>query len=266
VSPAYEFLDHPGPIPFAHRGGARDGQENSIAAFQHAIDLGYRYLETDVRATADGVLVAFHDHNLDRVTDREGIIERLPYAEVAKARITGRVPIPRLEDVLGTWPGARLNIDVKAESAIGPLAEVLHRTSAWHRVCVTSFSSRRLRHARARMRLLSGREVCTALGPLGVGALRAQPVGGPLARLVRAAASGAPCAQVPYRLGRAPFVSAAFLDSAHALGLKVHVWTVNDAAEMGRLLDLGADGIITDDIETLRDVMKARGLWVTAAT
>jgi glycerophosphoryl diester phosphodiesterase len=262
----YEFLHHPGPIPFAHRGGSRDGQENSMTAFEHAIGLGYRYLETDVRATADGVLIAFHDHSLDRVTDRQGIIERLPYPEVAKARIAGRAPIPRLEEILGAWPEARLNIDVKAESAIGPLTEVLHRTGAWDRVCVTSFSSRRLRQVRARMRLLSGREVCTAMGPRGVAALRAHSLGGPLARPLRAAAGGAPCAQVPYRLGHAPFVNAALLESAHALGLKVHVWTVNDAAEMGRLLDLGVDGVMTDDIEALRDVMKARGLWATAAT
>jgi len=155
VSPAHEFLDHPGPIPFAHRGGSPDGQENSVAAFERAIDLGYRYLETDVRATADGVLIAFHDPTLDRVTDRTGIIERLPHAEVAKARIAGREPIPLLADMLGAWPGARFNIDVKAEAAIGPLTEVLRRTGAWGRVCVTSFSSRRLRHVRARMRLLS---------------------------------------------------------------------------------------------------------------
>jgi glycerophosphoryl diester phosphodiesterase len=266
VSPEYTFLDHPGPIPFAHRGGARDGLENSLPAFEHAVDLGYRYLETDVRATADGVLVAFHDQNLDRVTDRDGDIARLPYAEVAQARVGGREPIPLLEEVLAAWPRARLNIDVKAENAIAPLTDVLRRMNAWDRVCVTSFSSRRLRHVRARMRLLAGHEVCTALGPRGVAALRAHSLAGRLARPLRAAATGAPCAQVPYRLGRAPFVTSSLLAGAHALGLKVHAWTVNDAAEMGRLLDLGVDGIITDEIETLRDLMQARGLWATAST
>ena len=266
VSPEYEFLDHPGPIPFAHRGGSRDGLENSLPAFEHAIDLGYRYLETDVRATADGVLLTFHDQDLERVTDRDGDIARLPYTEVSKARIGGREPIPLLEDVLGSWPRARLNIDVKAESAIAPLTEALRRTGAWHRVCVTSFSSRRLRHVRARMRLLSGREVCTALGPRGVAALRVHALTGRLGAPLRPAATGAPCAQVPYRLGRTPFVTASFLAGAHSLGLKVHAWTVNDAAEMERLLDLGVDGIITDEIETLRDLMRARGLWATAAT
>ncbi len=263
MSPAFEFLDHPGPIPFAHRGGADDGTENSLAAFEHAVSLGYRYLETDVHATSDGVLVAFHDKTLDRVTDRTGEIGRLPYAEVAKARIAGREPIPRLEEILDAWPHARLNIDVKAESAIGPLTDVLHRADAWQRVCITSFSTRRLRHVRARMRVLAGRDVCTALGPRGVGALRVHS----LSHLLRSAATTAPCAQVPYRLPwGVPLVTPRFVADAHALGLQVHVWTVNDPQVMGRLLDLGVDGIITDEIAALRDLMMARGLWAPATT
>jgi glycerophosphoryl diester phosphodiesterase len=216
-----------------------------MAAFERAVGLGYRYLETDVRATADGALVAFHDATLDRVTDRTGQVARLTFAEVAKARIAGREPIPRLEEILTAWPEARLNIDVKAENAIGPLTEVLHQARAWDRVCVTSFSYRRLRQVRARMRLLSGRDVCTA-------------------RLVRLAELGVPCAQVPQRVGRTPLVTEAFLGTAHSLGLQVHVWTVNEPADMKRLLDLGVDGIITDDIEALRDVMTARALWAAA--
>lgn len=260
----YEYLDHPGPIPFAHRGGGLDGRENSMAAFERAVGLGYRYLETDVRATSDGALVAFHDATLDRVTDQTGPIARMPYADVAKARIAGRDPIPRLEEILTAWPAARLNIDVKAENAIGPLTEVLHRARAWDRVCVTSFSYRRLRRTRTRMRLLSGRDVCTSLSPLGVATLRARSLGGPLGRLVRLAELGVPCAQVPPRVGRHPLVTQAFLATAHALGLQVHVWTVNDPAEMARLLDLGVDGIITDDIDALRAVMTRRALWPTA--
>jgi glycerophosphoryl diester phosphodiesterase len=264
VSAEYEYLDHPGPIPFAHRGGSLDGLENSLPAFERAVGLGYRYLETDARATADGVLLAFHDARLDRVTDRTGDIARLPHAEVAKARIGGREPIPLLEDVLGSWPNARVNIDVKAETSIAPLTEVLRRTNAWNRVCITSFSSRRLRHVRARMRLLTDHDVCTALGPRGVAALRTRSIAGPLSLPLRAAATAAPCAQVPRRVGRTPFVSASFVEAAHALGVRVHVWTVNDRDEMNHLLDLGVDGIFTDDIETLRDVLMARGLWSAA--
>lgn len=232
-----------------------------MAAFQRAADLGYRYLETDVHATADGVVVAFHDRTLDRVTDRTGVIGRLPYTEVAKARIGGAEPVPRLEEILGSWPRARVNIDLKDPGVIGPLARTLHRAGAWHRVCITSFSTRRLARMRARLPLFTDQDVCTALGPRGVMALRAKSYGGPTAKLVRLAATGVACAQVPYGLGPLPFVTEAFIAQAHELGLRVHAWTVNDAAEMGRLLDLGIDGIMTDELVTLRHVMAARGLW-----
>ncbi|MFC5746602.1 glycerophosphodiester phosphodiesterase [Actinomadura rugatobispora] len=261
----YEFLDHPGPIPFAHRGGAGGHPENSMAAFQRAVDLGYRYLETDAHATADGVVVAFHDRTLDRVTDRKGTIARLPYSEVARARIAGTEPIPLLEDVLGSWPEARVNIDLKDAPVIGPLAEALQRTRAWNRVCITSFSTRRLAQMRARLPMFTDQGVCMALGPRGVMALRAKSYGGPTAKLVRLASTGVACAQVPYGLGRLPFVTEAFIEQAHELGLQVHAWTVNDPAEMKRLLDLGIDGIMTDELLTLRRIMTARGLWVGRA-
>ncbi|MFC4049705.1 glycerophosphodiester phosphodiesterase [Actinomadura syzygii] len=258
---SYEFLDHPGPIPFAHRGGAGGRPENSMAAFQRAVDLGYRYLETDAHATADGVVVAFHDRTLDRVTDRRGVIAELPYAEVAKARIGGSEPIPRLEELLSSFPDARVNIDLKDAPVIGPLSAALHRAKAWDRVCLTSFSTRRLAQMRARLPLFTDRDVCTALGPRGVMALRAKSYGGPAAKLIRLAATGVACAQVPYGLGPLPFVTEAFVARAHELGLQVHAWTVNEPADMRRLLDLGVDGIMTDDLLALRDVMSSRGQW-----
>jgi glycerophosphoryl diester phosphodiesterase len=175
--------------------------------------------------------------------------------------VLGSEPIPLLEDVLGSWPEARVNIDINDAPAIGPLLKVLHRTKAWRRVCVTSFSTRRLAQLRARLPLFTHQDVCTSLGPRGVIALRAKSYGGPLDKLVRLAATGVACAQVPYGLGRMPFVTEAFLDQAHSLGLKVHAWTVNDPADMGRLLDLGIDGIMTDDLLALRDVMRSRGQW-----
>lgn len=244
------FLDYPAPLAFAHRGGAKHRPENSWPAFTHAIGLGYRYLETDVQATADGVLIAFHDRTLDRVTDATGRIAQLPYREVAKARIGGTEPIPLLEELLAAWPGARFNIDVKDSPAVRPLAEVLRRAGAWERVCVASFSSRRLRLTR---RVLD-RAICTALSPMGVAAVRA---GADWARLAdRFAAAGAACAQVPVR-----FATPWFIRHAHALGLQVHVWTVDDPALMRRLLDIGADGIISDDTVALRDVLTERSQW-----
>jgi glycerophosphoryl diester phosphodiesterase len=245
-----EFLDRPSPIAFAHRGGAGLFPENSWRAFEHAVGLGYAYLETDVHATADGVLVAFHDRRLDRVTDICGRIAELPYAVVAAARIAGADPIPLLEDLIGAWPDVRFNIDVKDAPAIGPLGAVLRRTAAWDRVCVTSFSPWRL----AAVRRVLHRPVCMATSPVGVGALH---LGLPSAVLAhRFAGLSVRCAQVP-----ASLVTAAFVRRAHAASLKVHAWTVNDRHLMTALLDLGIDGIMTDQAEMLRDVLASRGQW-----
>ena len=201
--------------------------------------------------------MAFHDRTLDRVTDGSGPIGSRTYHEVTALRVAGSEPIPLVEDLLGAWPEVRFNIDLKDEPGIALLADVLRRTAAWDRVCLTSFSGSRLRAARG----LLDRPVCMATSPAVIAAVRyaigaagqdRQP--GLLAR--RLAQWQVRCAQVPGRVA-----SGAFVRRAHALGLDVHVWTINDRAEMIRLLDLGADGIMTDDIETLREVFIERGQW-----
>lgn len=248
-----DYLDLPRPLAFAHRGGGAHHPENSFRAFEHAVSLGYSYLETDVHATADGVLVAFHDRTLDRVTDRAGEISRLPYREVKAARIAGTEPIPLLEELLGAWPQARFNIDAKADPAVGPLIEVLRRTAAWDRVCITSFSSRRL----GRVRKALPRPVCMAASPAEVACLRLGIPARVLARRLRRISVR--CAQIPVNLA-----IPAVLRRARAAGLQVHVWTVNDRAVMTDLLDRGVDGIMTDDTELLRDLLAARGQWHAA--
>jgi glycerophosphoryl diester phosphodiesterase len=315
---AIAFLDHPRPLAFAHRGGAAHAPENSMRAFEHAVGLGYQYLETDVQATADGVLIAFHDRTLARVTGHPGRIARMAYRQLDGVLIDGTEPIPRLEDLLCAWPGLRFNIDVKDAPAIGPLAEVLRRTNAWDRVCVVSFSTSRLRATR---RVLD-RPVCMAAPPLGaamvrlggsrgprdsrgpdgrrgalrlrrrawqaagpgrvglfsaagpavVGAAAAGTAGTGCAGRVAATApppsysprllaewvdrTGVVCLQVPHLV-----VTPSLISRAHTLGLQLHAWTVNDRATMERLLDLGVDGIMTDETAALKDVLAGRGQW-----
>ncbi|WP_246062167.1 glycerophosphodiester phosphodiesterase [Haloactinospora alba] len=257
-----QYLDLPAPIGLAHRGGwpadasgrIRPELENTELAFQHAIDLGYRYLETDVHTTRDGALLAFHDSTLDRATDRTGTIGELPYAEVAEARVGGQEPIPLLEDLLGNWPGARFNIDLKADGSLDPLLRTLRRTRAWHRVCVGSFSQRRLDRARR----LFERPVATSCGPVDVARLRLASV----ARVLRPMARrGVTCVQIPLRSHGVPLVTRDVLTTAHALGMQVHVWTINDPALMRRLLDAGVDGIVSDDVYALRRVLSQYGAW-----
>jgi glycerophosphoryl diester phosphodiesterase len=244
------YLDHRTPIAFAHRGGAAHFPENSWAAFEHAVGLGYAYLETDAHATADGQVVAFHDRTLDRVTDSSGRIAELPWSRVSAARIAGSEPIPLLADLIGAWPDVRFNIDVKDAPAIGPLAEVVARTGAWDRVCITSFSGRRLGATRRALE----RPVCMATAPAGIGMVRYGIPSRVLA--ARFAPLSIRCTQIPYGLATPRYIR-----RAHAAGLQVHVWTVNDPAVMAEMLDLGVDGIMTDQTVALREIMTGRGLW-----
>ncbi|MFD4138214.1 glycerophosphodiester phosphodiesterase family protein [Streptomyces sp. NPDC058572] len=249
----HPYLDHPATLAFAHRGGAADGLENTAAAFRRAADAGYRYFETDVHTTADGRLVAFHDATLDRVTDARGHIAALPWSEVQQARVGGAEPLSLFEELLEEFPEARWNVDLKVESALVPLVDLIRRTDAWDRVCVGSFSESRVTRA---MRL-AGPRLATSYGVRGVLALRLRSYGIPAPLR-----GGAVCAQVPETQSGIRVVDRRFVRAAHERGLQVHVWTVNEADRMAALLDLGVDGIMTDHLETLRTVLSDRGVWV----
>jgi glycerophosphoryl diester phosphodiesterase len=249
----HPYLDHPGPIAFAHRGGAADGLENTVRQFRCAVEAGYRYIETDVHATRDGRLVAFHDATLDRVTDGAGRIADLPWREVAHARVAGEEPVPLFEELLETFPEVRWNVDVKAEPALLPFLDLVERTDSWDRICLGSFSEARV----VRAQRLAGPRLATSYGTRGVLNLRLRSWGMPAA--VRRSAVAA---QVPEQQSGIQVVDHRFVRAAHAHGLQVHVWTINEAERMHRLLDLGVDGIMTDHIDTLRKVMEDRGIWV----
>ncbi len=254
------------PVALAHRGGAgyppNLGLENTMTAFGNAVALGYTHLETDVHLTRDGLLVAFHDTRLDRVTDRSGLIRDLPWSEVSAARLGGdhgrREPerVPLLTDVLDAFPGVNLNIDLKAPRTGPALWRLVEERGLHDRVCVGSFSQASL----SQFRRLAGGRVATAAGQVGTALARFAPMA--VTALLR---SPADVFQVPASLpvgGRSvPVVTERLVEAAHAHGKQVHVWTIDDADEMHRLLDLGVDGIVSDRIDVLKDVLVARGTW-----
>lgn len=244
-------------LAMAHRGGAEHpdlrGLENTAHAFRHAYALGYRYFETDVHLTRDGVLVALHDARLDRVSDRTGAVAEASAADLADVLIGGVHPVPVMEDLLTEFPDCRFNIDLKAIGTAGPLVDLLKRTGAQDRVLVGSFSRAELR----RFRRLSGGRVPTSAVPLEV-----VPFLLPSARLARWLTGGQVNAlQVPVRRGPLRIVTDSFVRRVHAAGAHVHVWTIDDPAEMAELIDLGVDGIFTDRTDTLKEVLVTRGLW-----
>lgn len=242
----------------AHRGGAQHsdlrGLENTAHAFRHAYALGYRYLETDVHLTADGRLIAFHDDVLDRVTDAAGAVGQASVEVLARARIGGEHPIPVLADLFEEFGDCRFNIDLKSPGSGPALADLLKETGAHDRVAVGAFSTARIREFR---RLTQGL-VATSASPAEVAAFVVAPTG----RVARALTGPTVAAlQVPYRRGPFTLVTRSLVRRVHAAGAHLHVWTIDDPAEMEDLIDLGVDGLISDRTDVLKGVLAARGLW-----
>ncbi|MEQ3549212.1 glycerophosphodiester phosphodiesterase family protein [Pseudonocardia nematodicida] len=251
----HPYLAGPHPRAYAHRGwhlGELAGCENTLAAFVAAADHGLAYIEMDTHASADGVPFVHHDPDLDRTTDATGRIDARPAAELDGVRVRGREPLPRLADVLDALPGIRCTIELKSDAVVAPVLAVLDAADAWDRVCLGSFSDRRLGRARA----AAGPRLCTSMGQADVTALRARACGVPGFLLPRPAGV---LAQVPPRFGPIPVADdRRFLDAAHAAGREVHVWTVDEPAAMHRLLDLGVDGLLSDRPDLLLDVIGER--------
>jgi glycerophosphoryl diester phosphodiesterase len=262
----FAFLDEPVekgvPLAFAHRGGALHpdliGLENTLEAFRCATDLGYRYLETDVQTTSDGVLMVFHDDVLDRTTDQVGPILSRTRADLEGVVVGGRALVPTLESALEEFPDARFNIDLKSAACVEPMVALVDRMQVHDRICVGSFEERVLRRFRSRSR---GR-VVTSCGVLTVGALRFAPFARHLAPLLR---DSGKALQVPHVYRGITYTDRRFVERAHAGGRQVHVWTIDDRDEMEYLLDLGVDGIISDRTDVLREVLIERGLWEGAS-
>lgn len=250
-----------GVLAFAHRGGAYhpeiEGLENTLTAFRHAVALGYDYLETDVHTTRDGVLLAFHDDVLDRVTDRVGSICDLDLADIREARIGGREQVPTLLELVEAFPDVSFNVDIKSRGAVDVLAAFVAEHDLWDRMLVGSFSPARI----ARFRRLTGGRVPTAAQPWEIVAFRLSPTAGVARWIADRVGSGFDAFQVPHRRKGLRVVTHGFVRRAHAAGKPVHVWTIDDPDEMVELLERGVDGLFTDRTDLLKDVLVARGLW-----
>jgi glycerophosphoryl diester phosphodiesterase len=259
----HPYLDGPYPRAYAHRGwhvGDLAGCENTLAGFVRAVEEGFGYLELDVHASADGVEMVHHDVTLDRTTDGTGPIAALPAAALAELRVGGHHAIPTLAEVLTTLPRTRITIELKTHAAVDPVLALVDRLDAWHRVCMASADESQLRAARRR----GGPRLFTSMGGLSVTALRtrawADGLPHPFGALPTPPFRGR-LAQVPRRFGPITVVDAGLLRTARARGVEVHVWTVDDPAEMRELLDLGVDGLVSDRPDLLRDLLAAGDRW-----
>ena len=248
---SHKFLKNETPQAIAHRGGSFSGAENTMNSFEHAINMGFKVLETDIQTTKDNKLIVFHDLTLDRLTNEKGTVREKTWNELKDIKILGKFQIPLLSDVFEIWPEIKINIDPKNDHCMDELISFLKNNNYFDRICIGSFSGKRLE----KLRNVFGSKLCTSAGPKEVLKLK-------LASISQLNISiNAQCVQVPVKYYGIKIIDKNFVEFCHSLNLKVHVWTINDILEMKRLLDLGVDGIISDNLEGLKRVFSKRNIW-----
>ena len=246
------YFEPKGARVLAHRGLAIEAPENTLLAFAKAVAIGCRYIETDVHVSHDGTAVISHDPSLERVAGRDIEVGSLTMAELRRIDLGHGQGFCSLEEALDAFPETRFNIDVKVEAAVDPVIAALARVRASPRVLLTSFSERR----RLRLAELTP-GVATSTGSAGVVRVRLAALSGSR-RAVARALRGAGALQIPESAGPFRLVTARFVDAVHRAGAEVHVWTVNEASDMERLLDLGVDGLVTDRADVALPLIGAR--------
>jgi glycerophosphoryl diester phosphodiesterase len=248
----WTFLDSPLPLAFAHRGAHLDVPENSWESFSAAAQLGYKYIETDVRGTADGKVIICHDARARRIANLSARISELTLSEIrsAAALVNADSDVPLLSEVLKGFPQMRFNIDVKDMLAADLVPEILQKTDAYDRICVASFSLARIQRVRTRL----VRAVCTGAPVMEFFRFLARPD-----RFARA--SQPAVLQLPLSTRSIPIVTTKLVREAHRAGLQVHVWTLNDVSSIQKAIKLKVDGIMTDEPILLKNELARCGLW-----
>jgi glycerophosphoryl diester phosphodiesterase len=242
-------FDSPTPHLFAHRGGNGAGstQENTMAAFQSAANLGFRFLETDVIATKDNEAITYHGSaNLFMKTlfglEIRRNVQKMTYAQARKSINLGEEPVPKFSEVLSKFKRQNFCIDVKTNEAVKPLVEIIKRQKAEKRVVITSFSKSRSVRAN---RLLYGENFRTAC--LCVYRTKGTIISiFPGLILPRMKKQGFGYIHIPYRC-----ITRKLLKEAKKQNFKIYAWTVNDQSKMEELLSMGVDGIISDEVKLL---------------
>jgi glycerophosphoryl diester phosphodiesterase len=238
------------PIAFAHRGGGYDAldqgmTENTVEAFLYGASLGYSYLETDVRAASDGTLYAWHGVGIERVFAWRPL-------DVNKAKMNGH-RVDTLEDIISALPKrVYLSVDIKHWRAIDPLVRVVKRTNSADRLLIGSFSNKRVRHAEEAIYQAMGKRVHTGMATVDFAKLLTNSK----RRAGRRFQTSRQACWAPYTL-----VTPALVATAHSANVAVLAWTVNNRADMEKLLDMGVDGILTDRLRLLKEVLQVRGQW-----
>jgi glycerophosphoryl diester phosphodiesterase len=246
------YFDAPHPRRLAHRGLSAhlsSIDENSMAAIEAAIHAGATHVESDTHATKDGTAVLFHDDGLQRVAGIPRLISDIQLSELREITMNNGSKIPTLSEVFDAFPDLYLNLDIKSEHAIAPTVRAIEDHRAHDRVLVSSFSEARRSKALA---LLSKPVATSASMRIFLTAWASHTFAFGLG--FRALTSGIDAFQIPPSRGPLRFATRSFIERAQRTQSEVHFWTINEPEEMKRLLDLGADGIVTDRVDLLSNL------------
>ncbi len=263
--PNHPFFGDDEVLLIAHRGGAGLWPENTIYAFEHAVELGVDVLEMDVQSTKDGELVVLHDETVDRTTNGTGRVQELTLAEIQDLdagytwtpdngesypfRGQG-LRIPTLAEVLAAFPEARMNIEIKQGPIVARLCRMLRDCGMAERVLIVAFDAHTMSHFR---------RLCPEIATAAVEEEIRMFYGLNLAHLGRFYRPPAEALEIPEYHGDRRVLTQPFVKAAHGRNLEVHVWVVNDVNDMQRMVDLGVDGIITDYPDRLKAVLGRSG-------
>ena len=248
------FFDGPTPRILAHRGLALQHAENTLGAFGAAVATGAEIIETDVHLSKDGQVIVAHDPDLQRVAKIQGLVADFTAAELRDVDLGFGEGFPTLVEALEAFPDHKFNIDLKIRSAVEPFVDLVSQLGVHNRILVTSFDEKTRASAVAK------------LPGVVSSATRASIIEGKLRSwfgLSSAAWGLAPeikALQVPPVHWGLALVTPNFVRSVHRKGLEVHVWTINEASDMVRLLDMGVDGIVTDRCDVAAQVIATRGV------
>jgi len=240
----HPYLNQSGVSISAHRGGSEEAPENTLESFSYAIGLGSSYIETDVQLSADGIPYIFHDDDLSRLLNMEVKFNSLHSDQIEKLKLFESYQIPKLETALTQFPNALFQIDLKTDEVALPAMKVIENLNAFDRICIASFSSNRLQKVRKKFP-----DTCLSMGPKEILKLLLASFG-----LYNKTIYG-DCLQVPIYHYGIKLVTRRFVKYVQSIGLKIHVWTINDKNTMRKLIDLGVDGIITDRPKLLKEVL-----------
>ena len=231
---------------YVHRGDAVNFTENTMEAFQDAVNLGYKYVETDLRMTKDGEIVTFHDESIYRVSGEQVNISDLTYDELSNIKLIRGGQIPKLSEVLENFPETRFNIDLKIKGLVNKVANIIDSHNAYDRICIASFNSSTLRSFK-KIR----NQACISMGILDV----------VFFKLFNFLISSVDCIQIPQNWKGVNVLNNHLIKTAHSKNLKIHVWTINSKTEMKSLIDMKVDGIMTDEALLLKEVCSEANLF-----